>query len=71
MDRALPQGEAKIHNSLILLVHLSTCIEPDTDWPERLIRLLRSLDPNLFLEMGFPADWKSRPIWKQLLCSHP
>jgi hypothetical protein len=31
----------------------------------------RSLDPNLIPETGFPADWKSRPIWKQLLCSHP
>ena len=20
---------------------------------------------------GFPADWKPRPLWKNLLCSHP
>jgi abortive infection bacteriophage resistance protein len=71
VDRELPQGEAKIHNTLVLLVHLSTCIEPGTDWPERLIRLLRTLAPSLIPEMGFPADWKTRPLWKNLLCSHP
>jgi hypothetical protein len=31
----------------------------------------RTLDPNLIPEMGFPADWKPRPLWKNLLCSHP
>ena len=71
IDPALPKKEAKIHNTLILLVHLTTCIEPATDWPERLIRLLRSLDPNLIPEMGFPADWKTRPIWQSLLSAHP
>ncbi len=71
VDQALPTGEAKIHNTLILLVHLTTCIEPNSDWPERLIRLLRALDPNLIPEMGFPSDWKIRPIWQSLLAAHP
>jgi len=31
----------------------------------------RTLDPNLIPEMGFPADWKTRPLWKNLLCSLP
>jgi hypothetical protein len=31
----------------------------------------RSLDPNLIPETGFSSDWKSRPIRKQLFCSHP
>jgi hypothetical protein len=31
----------------------------------------RTLAPNLIPEMGFPADWKTRPLWKNLLCSHP
>jgi abortive infection bacteriophage resistance protein len=71
IDPALPKKEAKIHNTLLLLVHLTTCIEPATDWPERLIRLLRSLDPKLIPEMGFPADWRTRPIWQSLLTAHP
>ena len=31
----------------------------------------RTLAPSLIPEMGFPADWKTRPLWKNLLCSHP
>jgi abortive infection bacteriophage resistance protein len=68
---AMPKKEAKIHNSLILLVHLMTCIEPATDWPERLIRLLLSRDPKLIPEMGFPADWKTRPLWQSLIAALP
>lgn len=61
----------RIHNSLILLVHLLQCIEPTTHWPERLIRLLRTLDPMLIPEMGFPTDWQARPMWQILLATHP
>jgi hypothetical protein len=31
----------------------------------------RTLDSNLIPKMGFPADWKTRPLWKNLLCPHP
>jgi abortive infection bacteriophage resistance protein len=71
VDPTLPKKEGKIHNSLILLLHLTTCIEPASDWPERLIRLMRSLDAHLIPEMGFPSDWKSRPLWQSLLSAHP
>jgi hypothetical protein len=26
-----------------------------------------SLDPKLVPHMGFPLDWKSRPIWREIL----
>lgn len=71
LDPLLPKTEGKIHNTLILLLHLVTYIEPTTDWPERLIRLLRSLDPTLIPEMGFPSDWQTRPVWQSLLTAHP
>jgi abortive infection bacteriophage resistance protein len=71
LDPLLPKAESKIHNSLILLLHLVACIEPTTDWPERLIRLVRRLDPALIPEMGFPSDWQSRPVWQALLAAHP
>jgi abortive infection bacteriophage resistance protein len=61
----------KLHNSLILLVHFLECIEPTTQWPARLISLLQSLDPKLLPEMGFPTDWKNRPLWQTLLAATP
>jgi hypothetical protein len=30
-----------------------------------------TLYPRLIPEMSFPADWKTRPLWKNLLCSLP
>lgn len=70
-DPLLPKQEGKIHNTLIILIHLLRCIDPATDWPERLIRLLRTLHPDLIPEMGFPADWQSRPMWQALLVARP
>ena len=64
-------NQRRIHDSLILLVHLLQCIEPTTDWPARLIRLLKTLDPALIPEMGFPPDWKIRPLWQGLLAANP
>lgn len=69
VDPAMPKKQARIHNSLVLLVHLMNCIEPSSDWPERLIRLLLSLDPQLIPEMGFPSDWKTRPLWQSLIAA--
>ena len=71
VDSAMPQKEAKIHNTLVLLIHVTTCIAPTTDWPDRLLRLLLSLDPQLIPEMGFPTDWKTRPLWQSLIAALP
>jgi hypothetical protein len=58
--------ERKLYNSLVLLIHLLQCIEPKTHWPHRLMDHLQTLDSNLIPDMGFPADWLTRPIWQQL-----
>ncbi len=70
-DPLLPKKEGKIHNPLLLLSYLLRCIDPATDWPDRLIRLLRTLDPVLIPEMGFPPDWKTRPMWQAILSANP
>lgn len=60
-------NSARIHNSLILLIHFVRCIEPATHWPERLLATIQTLDPTLLPLMGFPTDWQTRPIWQELL----
>jgi abortive infection bacteriophage resistance protein len=64
-----PGREGKVYNSLILLVHLIQIIEPPSHWPQRLARHIQTLGPRLVLDMGFPADWKDRPVWKSLLAA--
>jgi abortive infection bacteriophage resistance protein len=65
-----PKGEngnkRKIYNTLVLLNHLMRIIEPSGDWSNRLVILLGKLPSNLLPDMGFPTDWKTRPMW----CSH-
>jgi abortive infection bacteriophage resistance protein len=73
-DDRTPLGnpkERRIHNSLILLVHLVQTIEPAATWPHRLARHVLSLDPALIPSMGFPPDWKTRPMWQALLAENP
>lgn len=58
--------ERHIYNTLVLLIHLMCCIAPDCDWSHRLRRHLLTLKPTLYSNMGFPDNWKERPIWKSL-----
>ena len=62
-------GESRIYNSLVLLIHLIQIIEPASHWPKRFAEHIRTLDARLIPDMGFPADWQQRPIWKQLLAA--
>lgn len=58
-----PAAPRLIYNTLVLLVHMVSVIEPHANWPHRLTRHLLTLKPQLFPQMGFPADWQQRPIW--------
>jgi abortive infection bacteriophage resistance protein len=66
-DLSLPKGESRIYNALILLLHLSQVIAPQNDWPSRLLGHVNSLNPALLPQMGFPPDWRTRPLWQ----AHP
>jgi abortive infection bacteriophage resistance protein len=63
-DPADLAGQRKLYNTLVLLVHLIRLIEPATQWPQRLVALSRSNTPALLAQMGFPADWETRPLWQ-------
>jgi abortive infection bacteriophage resistance protein len=61
-----PAEDRRLYNTLVLLAHMITVIEPGATWPQRLLSHLTSLDPKLIPHMGFPKDWQERPLWKQL-----
>ena len=66
---APPSRESKIHNSLILLIHLIEIIEPGSHWPATLAKHIKTLDARLIPNMGFPVDWQQRPMWQKLLAT--
>lgn len=51
----------------MILIHLMQVIEPITHWPQRLLSLMQTLDPELIKDMGVPYDWQARPIWQGLV----
>lgn len=55
-------GKRKIYNTCCFIQHLMNVITLEHHWHERLTALLdqHSMDVTA---MGFPADWKARPLW--------
>ncbi|ASJ75749.1 Abi family protein [Granulosicoccus antarcticus] len=58
------ETEHKIYNTLVLLMHcISVVSMPCSHWCQKLESLLDDFDMDI-TAMGFPPDWKDRPLWK-------
>ena len=55
-------GSHRLYNTLLILLHLMGVVAPASHWRQRLTALIdaHAIDT---AAMGFPADWKSRPLW--------
>lgn len=54
-----------IYNALTLIAHTLKSQSPDTSFPSRVTSLLARQPDWQLRVMGFPADWKRRPIWRE------
>lgn len=59
-------GSRKLYNTLILLLHCLDVISPEHTWRQRVMGLINNHGVSVN-DMGFPADWPSRPIWEARL----
>jgi abortive infection bacteriophage resistance protein len=59
------QPQNLIYNVLVVILHMLRAQGTDTTYPERLRMLMDSVDDTHRTAMGFPADWRARPIWGQ------
>ncbi len=52
----------KLYNTLVMTTHLMDVINPGHHWKQRLKDMItnHNIDTS---KMGFPADWKNKPIW--------
>lgn len=57
------QPDNRIYNVLVLLARLLVHQSPETTFPKRLKELIESRTLEQQYAMGFPDDWKGRPIW--------
>ncbi len=55
----------KLYNSFAMLAYLMNIVCGESHWKERLITLIEQRNIDIS-KMGFPADWKIRPIWQPL-----
>ena len=60
-DQAQPQNY--IYNVLVVLARLIVHQSPDSTFPIRVANLVSSRSSDQLAAMGFPDDWKTRPIW--------
>jgi abortive infection bacteriophage resistance protein len=61
-----PAEDRRIYNSLVLLIHMLSVIEPTSTWSKRLLQQVCLFDRKYLPQMGFPSDWLDRPLWKLL-----
>ena len=56
-------GSHKLYNTLLLLLHLMDVVAPASHWRQRLVALIdaHAIDT---AAMGFPDNWRSRPLWR-------
>lgn len=59
-------SEHKVYNTLVMIQHLMTVISPASRWASRLHDLIEKHEVNTSY-MGFPDDWKNRPLWQVAL----
>lgn len=58
-----PPGPARIYNSLVLIRHLLTQIDPASNWGTELKLHLATHPTGDLAAMGFPLGWVTRPLW--------
>lgn len=63
-DRAEPERERKLYNTLVMLLYLLSIIDPDSLWPKKLVKHISQMPTRYLDYMGFPTDWEELPIWK-------
>lgn len=53
-----------IYNYLVVLSALMNAINPGSSWTRRVLGFMDTLDESGRRSMGFPADWRERPLWR-------
>jgi abortive infection bacteriophage resistance protein len=54
----------RIYNSLVMLAYWLNIADPGNHWAKNIVKLLENDAFPFASHMGFPTDWRNRPIWK-------
>lgn len=65
LNNSLVFGEKSVYNVLTILVFLMRNIAPQSGWEVRVRELIANAKDFVQKGMGFPEDWRERPIWRK------
>lgn len=65
LDQAATQAPAKLYNGACLIAHIVRTVAPESTWLADFAAHIQTHPENDFTSMGFPADWRTRPLWQQ------
>jgi len=65
IERCFVKNQQKYYlfNYLVIIEYLLAQINPGSQWKNRLLNLLVTLQPQQLRAMGFPYDWREREPW--------
>lgn len=63
LDLASNQAPARLYNALTMIGHIIRTVAPDSTWAHDLAAHICSHPFGDCGQMGFPPDWKDRPLW--------
>lgn len=58
------QAPAKLYNGLTTIAHVIRTVAPKSTWAADVVSLIDQNPAGDLDSMGFPPDWKSRPLWR-------
>lgn len=64
LDLVANQAPAKLYNALTMINHIVRTVAPNSQWPDDLAALIDHHPTGAVDAMGFPGDWKERPLWR-------
>ena len=63
--RQFRQGDRKLYNALLILLHCMDAIAPAHHWRKRLVALIHDHSIPV-ADMGFPSDWQHQALWQEV-----
>ena len=64
LNKSLIAGEKSVYNVLTILIFLMRNIAPQSGWETRIRHLIELTEDFIRKGMGFPENWRERPIWQ-------
>jgi abortive infection bacteriophage resistance protein len=63
LDLASAQAPAQLYNALTMIAHIVRTVAPESSWSADVAALIETHPFGWQSAMGFPADWRQRPLW--------